>query len=262
MQRCTIEESYLPTSQGKLYAQRLTPEHVAHTVPLILLHDSLGSIQLWRDFPHALAQATGRQVVLYDRIGFGRSDVFLGQLPHRFVQDEATHSFHALLNHFAIDQFVVFGHSVGGGMALAIAATYPERCLGVMTEAAQSHLEQYTLEGVRNAKVMFAQPGQLERLAKYHGDKARWVLDAWIETWLNPEFWNWSLDKELQAIRCPVLAIHGELDEFGTVRHVQYIDEQVSAPVTLAILPGLGHVPHKEAPEQVLECVQAFLAKL
>lgn len=234
-------------------------------LPIVLLHDSLGAIGLWRDFPAMLAACTGHPVIAYDRLGFGNSDSHPSRLGHDFIRDEAHAFLLPLMDHLEVEQAILFGHSVGGGMALAAAAQLPGRIAAVITESAQAFVEDRTLEGIRAAKKNFADPAQLARLAKYHGndlEKARWVLDAWTETWLAPEFAGWSLEEDLRKLRCPVLAMHGDLDEFGSGRHPEMIAGLPSAFAgqgECVMFEGCGHVPHRENPALVLETVMGFL---
>ncbi len=253
-------EIRVSTDSGALHAQRWAPEGQEPRLPIVLLHDSLGCTELWRGFPAELAQATGHAVISYDRLGFGRSDPHPGRLATDFVGAEAQGGFAAVLQALAIERFLLLGHSVGGGMALSIAAAYPERCVAVVTEAAQSFVEELTLDGIRAARAAFAAPGQIERLEKYHPGKARWVLEAWVDTWLSPEFRGWSLDAVLPRVRCPVLALQGRNDEFGSARQPERIAALAAGPVTLESLP-CGHVPHRECAAQVLERVRRFVAQ-
>lgn len=229
--------------------------------PIVLLHDSLGSVGLWRDFPANLAAATGRTVIAYDRLGFGESDPHPGKLNADFVFDEAHDAFAALARHFELSRFIAFGHSVGGGMAVAIAAAYPQACAGVITESAQQFVEDRTLAGIREAGEQFRDPAQLERLKRYHGDKAQWVLDAWVHTWQSAEFADWNLDDTLPRVQAPFLAIHGENDEYGSMRHPEKFVALAGGPSRMLALAGCGHVPHRENEAVVLEAVQSFLAR-
>lgn len=246
----------------ELYVKVWTPEITSFAVPIILLHDSLGAVQLWRDFPEQLAQMTQRKVIAYDRLGFGQSSVNLEKLSPNFVNEEATTSFTQVLEHCHIEDFIVMGHSVGGGMAVCCATQYPDRCKAVITMSAQSMVEELTLSGIREAKMMFQQAGQIDRLKKYHGEKAQWVLDAWTETWLSATFQNWCLDNYLKQMICPLLIIHGELDEYGTLAQPQRLAKYSAGESHLHILNGLHHMPHKEMPDHVLNIIQAFLEKL
>ena len=228
--------------------------------PLVLLHDSLGSVELWRDFPEQLRDATGRRVIAYDRLGFGRSDARVEPPSVDFIAEEASTWFPRLRAQLGLERFALLGHSVGGGMAVNIAARHPQACTALVTIAAQAFVEERTLEGLRAARASFAEPGQLERLGRYHGDKARWVLSAWLDTWLDPVFAGWSLAPVLPAVRCPLLALHGELDEYGSEAHPASIARLAGGPARMELLAGLGHVPQREQPEEIARRVAEFLA--
>ncbi|WP_144639236.1 alpha/beta fold hydrolase [Bordetella genomosp. 13] len=251
----------IQTDQGGLFVRRWSPgaDGFGAEPPIVLLHDSLGCVELWRDFPAHLAAATGRDVIAYDRLGFGRSDPHPGTLPPlHFIRNEADEGFRSVREALALERFVLFGHSVGGGMAVACAARYPSACAGLISESAQMYAEDRTLNGIREAKQAFSDPVQVQRLAKYHGDKAEWVLHAWIDSWLAPEFASWSLDEELGQVRSPVLSLHGDTDEYGSVDHPARIASLAPGDVTVHILPACGHVPHREQEDVVLEHILAW----
>lgn len=231
-------------------------------MPILLLHDSLGCVTLWRDFPEKLAAATGRTVIAYDRAGFGQSVVRTAPVRSSFIADEALEGVVPVLDALGINKVVLLGHSVGGGMAVAAGASLPDRVAGLITISAQAFVEDLTLAGVRDAKVAFAQDGQVERLARYHGERARWVLQAWIETWLAPNYVDWSLSPMLEKLTVPVLAMHGSQDEFGSARHPQMIANQSAGRGRMRMFKGVGHMPHKEVTDEVLAEVMGYLAKL
>jgi pimeloyl-ACP methyl ester carboxylesterase len=260
----TASDQWIATEHGGLFARAWAPSDLQPEAQatVLLFHDSLGCVDLWREFPAQLATATGRRVVAYDRLGFGRSDAHAGALPLTFIRDEAAMVVAQLREALGLDAIIPFGHSVGGGMAIATAARWPEHCVAVITEAAQTFVEDRTAAGLRAARVDFSKPGQLERLARYHGAKARWVLDAWIETWLSPAFAGWSLDEALRDVQCPALAIHGDSDEYGSVEHPEWIARLTNGPARAVILEGCGHVPHREQPARVLDEVVRFLASV
>ncbi|ATB36137.1 alpha/beta hydrolase [Cystobacter fuscus] len=257
----SFTDRILETTAGRLFA-RLWGEPQRDAPTLLLFHDSLGCVELWRDFPARLAATTGRAVVAYDRLGFGRSDPHPGCLTPDFMREEARTSVPALISQLGLGALVPLGHSVGGAMAVATAAHFPEDCAAVITESAQAFVEDRTVAGIRAAQAGFTAPGQVERLARYHGDKARWVLDAWIETWLSPGFATWRLDDDLRGLRCPVLALHGDNDEYGSPAHPERIRSVPAGPAHAILLEGVGHVPHREHPEVVLAHVAAFLRGL
>src|SRR3546814_563920 len=219
MPTVTTQDIFIDPDDGRLFARRLTPDAPGRQAPVVLFHDSLGCVELWRDFPQQLAMATVRAGCAYDRLGLGRSDPHPGKLGLDFVDQEARQGFHPVRQALGLDRYVAFGHSVGGGMALVCAVADGEACDALITESAQMYAEEHTLAGIRQAKAAFAQPGQLDRLKKYHGEKAAWVLSAWIDTWLSPGFADWSLDGYLRQVRCPGLALHGEHDEYRSRVH-------------------------------------------
>ncbi|MBN8885361.1 MAG: alpha/beta hydrolase [Rudaea sp.] len=252
-------DSFADVPGGRVFLRRWVGED-ARRAPIVLLHDSLGCVELWRDFPAALAAATRREVIVYDRLGFGRSTPSMQAASVRFIDDEAEVFFPALRKALGLARFVLFGHSVGGAMALATAANCGDGCEAVVTESAQAFVEQRTLDGIRAAKAQFADAAQFAKLTKWHGDKARWVLDAWTEVWLSPEFSSWNLDAQLARVRCPVLAIHGDADEYGSEAFPRRIVDGVGGASTLAILDRCGHVPHREQTDEVLRLSASFLA--
>jgi pimeloyl-ACP methyl ester carboxylesterase len=177
-----------------------------------------------------------------------------------FIAEEAAGGFPALLHADGLERFALFGHSVGGAMALAIAAAQRDLCEAVITESAQAFVEGRTLEGIRAGEAQFEDPAQFQKLVRWHGEKAHWVLDAWTGVWLSPGFRSWSLDEVLPQVRCPVLAIHGDSDEFGSLEFPRRIAARAGGPAQLAILSPCGHVPHRERREEVLRLGAAFLA--
>jgi pimeloyl-ACP methyl ester carboxylesterase len=255
-------EHWIPHPAGRLFARDWpAPDGAIDAPPLVLLHDSLGSVELWRDFPAQLCDATGRRVIAYDRMGFGRSDARVEPPSADFIAEEATTWFPRVREHLGLERFALLGHSVGGGMAVNIAARHPRACTALVTIAAQAFVEERTLQGLRAARVSFAEAGQLERLGRYHGDKARWVLSAWLDTWLSPAFAGWSLAPVLPGVRCPLLALHGELDEYGSEAFPALIARLAGGPARMELLAGLGHVPQREQPEAIVRRVADFLAQ-
>ncbi|WP_094798076.1 alpha/beta fold hydrolase [Bordetella genomosp. 5] len=252
------EDLWISTAAGRLYARRWRGAEAGSGAPIVLFHDSLGAVSLWRDFPENLARATGRDVIAYDRLGFGLSDPHPGKLGPGFVEAEVD-AFAALHEQLGLDAFVAFGHSVGGAMASNVAAAYPQACRALITESAQAFVEDRTLNGIRAADVSFAEAGQLDRLARYHGDKAEWVLRAWVDTWLSDAFQGWSLTDVLPRVTCPALAIHGDDDEYGSLEHPRRFASLTPHAAPPFIVTGCGHVPHREKQQAVVDAVAGFL---
>lgn len=260
MQRIESRDELVDVPGGRVFVRSWAPLEEAGELPLVLLHDSLGCVELWRDFPEQLATRLGRRVIAYDRLGFGRSTPRHEPIAPSFIRDEAELHLPALRQALGLGEYVLFGHSVGGGMSLLVAAAGREPCLAVVSESAQAFVEERTREGIRRARDGFAAPSQLARLARWHGERAAWVLTSWTETWLSPAFDGWSLRDDLPRVRSPVLVIHGDQDEYGSVAFPELIGSQVVGPVEVAVLPGCGHVPHRERTAEVLATVAAFLA--
>ena len=256
--RTEVLDSFVEVPGGSVFVRRWRLPGSRRS-PIILLHDSLGSVEQWRDFPPALAEASARDVIAYDRLGFGRSTRRTERPSVDFVFDEAATFFPVIQRALRLNRFALFGHSVGGAMALSIAAARSEGCDAIITEAAQAFVEPRTLSGIRAARAQFDDPAQFERLAKWHGEKAGWVLDAWTGVWLSPDFLPWNLDEQLAQVTCPVLAIHGELDEYGSAEFPRRIASRVNGPSKFVILDGCGHVPHRERTDEVLRLTASFL---
>ncbi|WP_106754257.1 alpha/beta fold hydrolase [Pannonibacter carbonis] len=262
--RCSVVDHLVPTDQGFVSVRQWQPQNHSRAagVPIILLHDSLGCIDLWRDLPERIALAIGRKVIAYDRIGFGRSSRLNERPPANFVTLDATGELATVLDALGIAEFVVVGHSVGGGMALAAGAVFGARCRAVITISAQSFLEDLTRAGIRKAAEDFADPQLKARLEKYHGPRTDWVLDAWIGSWLSPAFDDWCLDAEIGRITSPVLTIHGALDEYGSPAQPQRIARTARVPVSALLLPDAGHFPHRSHETQTLKAIIGFLAQV
>lgn len=254
-----MHEARIATPSGDLHARRCRPGDAEGTgSPIVLMHDSLGCVALWHDFPARLAEATGREVIAYDRLGYGRSAPYPGPQPTDFIEEEAA-SFGAVREQLALERFVMLGHSVGGCMAAEIAARHADGCEALVTVAAQAFTEPRTLAGIREAEHGFAEPGRMARLEKHHGHKAGWVLKAWVGTWHSAPFAHWTLDASLDGVRCPTLAIHGEHDEFGSLAQPRRIASLTPGPAEPVILPDCGHVPHRECPERLIDAIRPFL---
>ncbi|NAO28838.1 alpha/beta hydrolase [Pseudomonas syringae pv. dysoxyli] len=257
-----VEDFWVRVPGGRIFVRRWTRggEWGEDTkLPIILFHDSLGCVELWRNFPVLLCETTARDVIAYDRLGFGQSDAYEGPLDANFIRDEASCFVKSIKSELQIDQYVAVGHSVGGSMAAACASIEPADCAAVVTISAQAYVEDKTLSGIKIAKCEFEKPGAFERLQKYHGDKARWVLSAWVDTWLSEAFESWTIEAAAPELKCHVLAIHGELDEYGSVAHPQRIANLSSKPGRYLIFPGCHHVPHRENPNLLVRVVHEFL---
>ncbi|WP_312512299.1 alpha/beta fold hydrolase [Chryseobacterium culicis] len=229
---------------------------------IVFLHDSLGSVQLWRDFPARLSETAQCNILAYDRLGYGKSFPMLThERPVHYMELEAD-LLNDLLTEMDLDKVILFGHSDGGTIALITAAKYPERVKAVICEAGHIFVEEVTLKGVCEAWEAYKTTNLAERLQKYHGDKVETLFKAWTETWTRDDYRSWNIEHLLKHITAPLFFIQGEADEYGTLDQVEKTVSQVSGYAEKYIIPGIGHTPHKEIPELVLKKAAEFIAKI
>ncbi len=248
----------------RLHAERIEPDAVTPGMDgttLVFLHEGLGSVGQWRDFPSLLSEKTGLPALVYDRWGYGNSEPFTLPRSTRYLHDEALLSLPAVLDACGIASPILVGHSDGGSIALLYAATRPGGVCAVITEAAHVFVEDVTLAGIREAVNVYASTDLGRRLARYHGDKTDLVFRGWADTWLSADFRDWNIEDYLPAVRCPVLVIQGVDDEYGTPAQVDAIVRQVSGRAK-PMLVRCGHIPHAEAKEEVLEAMAGFIEEL
>lgn len=228
--------------------------------PLVFLHEGLGSIRQWRDFPAKVADATGRRALVYDRYGYGQSDVLReARRTVRFMHDEALIALPELLKELRVENPVLIGHSDGASIALIYAGA-GHAVRGVVAMAPHVFVEPSGLESIRKAVQAFETSDLGVRLAKYHRD-ARKTFYGWADVWLDPQFKGWDIrGKYLPHIRCPVLGIQGFDDEYGTMAQLDELQRLSKA--RLLKLEQCGHAPFRDQPEEVLAAVVDFVEKL
>jgi len=229
---------------------------------IVFLHDSLGCIELWRDFPMKLAEATRCNVLIYDRLGYGKSAPMLThERPNDYMELEAD-VLNELLIALKIENAILFGHSDGGTISLIMASKYPERINAIIVEAGHIFVEDVTLQGIFEAIKNYENTNLSERLHKYHGSKTDTIFRAWTETWTRSDYRNWNIEHLLPNITSPLLFIQGSTDEYGTLEQVEKTINQVSGNSEKYIIPNVGHTPHKEATEIVFEKVTNYINQL
>ncbi len=243
----------------KLYVEYYQPFKNRPTI--VFLHDSLGCSQLWRDFPEKLSVQTQCNVLVYDRLGYGKSfPMSTSERENDYMETEAD-TLNALVSILDIQDSILFGHSDGGTIALIMASKYPEKVRATICEAGHIFVEDITVKGVRDALYAYTTTDLPERLKKYHGDKVEMIIKAWTEIWLSDRFRSWNIEYHLKEIKSPLLFIQGEDDEYGTLMQVEKTVSQVSGIAEKFVIAGVGHTPHKEVPELVLETTVRFIRK-
>lgn len=260
----TIYETlYTQKADARLRIQKITPGRVnRQAAPLVFLHEGLGCIELWRDFPTRLCEAAGRIGVVYDRRGYGGSSRLEGKWAPDYQETEAMVFLPAVLDHCGLSEAVLIGHSDGGSIALIAGATLGNRVSGIITEAAHIFIEEITLAGIREAVSVFRRTDLRERLARYHGENTDAAFFRWADTWLDPAFRGWNIEHFLHRIVCPLLVIQGADDEYATEAQVTGIASQVSGPVETLMVPRCMHIPHLQATETVLGHMTRFIESL
>lgn len=226
---------------------------------VVFLHEGLGSVAAWRDFPDWFCRQHGFSGLLYSRPGYGRSTPRLPDenLPPTYLHEQAHDVLPALLRSLRIERPWLFGHSDGASIALLHAARFPDGVSGIVVAAPHIFVEDLTLDGIRKAREMFLTTDLPTRLARYHADADRAFRD-WNDAWLSPAFRGWNIEDRLSAITCPVLGVQGEQDDFGTLEQIAGIRKK--APHTqLLPLADCGHVPHRDQPALLSERAGAFI---
>jgi len=250
-------EPFFVVVQGrKLEVQRIA----GSSRTLVFLHEGLGSVAMWRDFPAKAAQATGCSAVVYSRYGYGQSAVLRAAHGVDYMQREALESLPELLAKLEVREPVLVGHSDGGSIALIHAAAYRE-VAGVVAMAPHVFVEDLSVASIAEAKTAFQTTDLPQKLGRYHADAAK-TFWGWNDIWLHPDFRAWNIEDRLPKISCPVLAIQGFDDEYGTMAQLDAIASQAGGPVELLRLANCRHSPHRDQPAVVIEAMSRFIDRL
>ena len=225
---------------------------------LVFLHEGLGSVALWRDFPRKVATRLHAPAVVYSRFGYGASDGLTGKRTSRFMHDEALGVLPALLDQLGIERPILIGHSDGASIALIHAAAAGRPVKGVVCLAPHVFVEPVCVESIAKIRRTYLDTDLKQRLTKYH---AR-VDDAflgWADIWLDPEFLSWSIEDLLSQVATPLLLIQGEDDEYGTLAQLDRIEARVKGPARRLALASCGHSPHRDQEAAVIDAIVAFV---
>jgi pimeloyl-ACP methyl ester carboxylesterase len=245
---------------GRRIEYRFVEGAAANGVDLVMLHEGLGSVSLWREFPEQVAQATGCRTLVYSRHGYGRSSPLDAPRRVDYMHEEARLWLPAILLRLGVRRPVLLGHSDGASIALIHAASPESDVAGIIALAPHVKVEDLTVRSIGAAKAAYLDTDLRARLSRHHADvdAAFW---GWNRIWLDPAFRSWNIEDLLPAIRCPILAIQGEDDEYGTMEQIASIARAVPASTRLA-LPACRHSPHRDQPEAVLDAAREFVARV
>lgn len=237
------------------------PGHRTGAPPIVLLHEGLGSVAMWRDFPSKLAAATGCAVTVYSRYGYGRSSPISGPHGVDYMHREALDALPELRAALGLAEPVIMGHSDGASIALIHAGAGRWPVKAVIVEAPHVFVEDISVKSIAAAKIAYATTDLRERLTRYHDD-VDGAFRGWNDIWLAAEFRRWNIEDYLAGITCPVLAIQGADDEYGTLAQIAALERQVSGPVETVVLPGCGHSPHRTHEAATLAAIARFTDRL
>jgi pimeloyl-ACP methyl ester carboxylesterase len=233
----------------------------AHRPVLVFLHEGLGSVALWKDFPRRVVEATGCSALVYSRYGYGQSEPLAAPHAVDYMHREALQVLPDLLGKLAISEPILIGHSDGASIALihAGAAQWPVR--GLVAMAPHVFVEDITIESIAQARVAFDTSDMPRKLGRYHAD-VNSAFRGWNDIWLHPAFRAWNIEESLPGIACPILLIQGQDDRYGSMAQIEAIERQVRGPVRTLRLPGCGHSPYVDQPEQTLQGIATFVEEL
>ena len=241
---------------------RLIPAVKADAPTLVFLHEGLGSLGLWRDFPQRLAERTGYSALVYSRFGYGQSPVLASARPAEYMRDEALVVLPQLFDEYGLRarETILVGHSDGATIALIFAGSLPEsqQPQRIIVEAPHLFVEPESIDGIRAARVAFESGDLRERMAKHHRDVDA-TFYGWNDVWLSNAFSDMNIEPDCARIAVPILAIQGLADAYGTLTQLDRLQQLARGPVTRCEIPGCGHSPHREKPAETLEAMVDFL---
>ncbi len=236
------------------------PPDAAPTI--VMLHEGLGSVAIWGEFPSKLAAATGAGVFVYSRAGYGKSSP--AKLPRsvRFMHEEACEVLPRVLDAIGFRRGLLFGHSDGASIAAIYAGSIQDhRVRGLVLVAPHFFTEEIGLAEIRRAREAFAAGTLRDKLKRWHTD-VDGAFRSWSEPWLHPDFAKWDITEALGYIRVPILIVQGELDQYGTLKQLETAEQECFCPVETAVLPGIRHDPCREAPAETLAAAAGFIGRL
>ncbi|HEY6003672.1 MAG TPA: alpha/beta hydrolase [Anaeromyxobacter sp.] len=227
--------------------------------PLVFLHEGLGSVAMWKDFPARVARATGCEAVVYSRYGYGQSDPIAAPRPVRYMHDEALVALPAFLEALEVERPILVGHSDGGSIALIHAGGSGRPVAGLVLLAPHVLVEDLSVASIAAAREAYEAGDLRPRLARHHADVDS-AFRGWNDVWLHPDFRAWNIEEYLPRIDCPVLAIQGKQDPYGTMEQIRRIERAVK-DVEVRELEKCGHSAHRDHPEAVIEAMVRFVGR-
>ncbi len=229
---------------------------------LVLLHEGLGCVGLWGDFPDKLQKAAGCGVLVYSRAGYGQSSPVALPRPLSYMHDEARDTLPHLLDAIGFQRGLLVGHSDGASIAAIYAGTHQDHRVGALVLIAPHFFtENAGIASIEEAGRSYATGDLRARLARWHAHVDN-AFQGWNGAWLDPDFRQWDITEFLAYIRVPMLIVQGEDDQYGTVKQIEVAQQECYCPVEVALLPGAKHSPQRDAPEATLKAISEFVARV
>ena len=226
---------------------------------LVMLHEGLGSISAWKEFPKQVSNTIHNPILLYSRHGYGSSSFIKQRICSSYMHDEALKVLPTLISRLKLSRIILYGHSDGASIAAIFAGSRPTTTIeGVILEAPHVFVEEISIDGIKMAKLAF-ENGNLKRGLKKHHDDPDRTFQNWSEAWLEPNFLNWNIQKYVRNISAPVLLIQGENDIYGSLKQLYAIESDLKGECSRLVLQNTGHSPHKEQPSSVLHALKIFI---
>jgi pimeloyl-ACP methyl ester carboxylesterase len=255
------DTGFLTIGSQRLEYRMIGPRPDAAPV-IVMLHEGLGCVGLWNDFPDKLQKATGAGVFVYSRAGYGQSSPVALPRPLSYMHDEARATLPALLEQIGFERGLLLGHSDGASIAAIYAGSHQDHRVGGLVLIAPHFLtEDVGIAAIEEARKAYETGDLRERLSRWHANVDS-AFKGWNGAWLDPGFRQWDITEQLAYIRVPILIVQGEDDQYGTVKQIEVAQQECYCPVDVALLKGAKHSPQREAPEATLQAISDFVVQV
>jgi pimeloyl-ACP methyl ester carboxylesterase len=254
-------ERTVKISGHSLFTQQIYVSDEIKAPVLVFLHDALGCVSSWKNFPSNLCELTGLNGLVYDRIGHGQSSPTSTMRNVDYLEHEAAVILPKMLSKFGISEKILVGHSDGATIALIYEAIH-QNCDALISISGHMMVEDITMQAVAKTASQLLEEGQLDNLEKHHGDKAKKLVNDWKGIWLSNDFKSWNIKDQIHEIDCPTMVIQGRNDEFATESHAVAISNGIGSLAETLMPDNCGHFPHKEIPEMILKAISKFVLQV
>lgn len=260
-----VKSGFITVKDKSIYYELINPELLNQEVPLLVfLHEGLGSCAQWKDFPASLSAGLKFPALMYDRYGYGKSEKIVEDRNLYYLEQEAIEWLPKIFTALSLDDYkkILIGHSDGGSISLIYPSVYPKNVIGIISEAAHLFNEDKAYENLLTTRDKYRTGPLKQKLEKYHGDNTDRMFNSWIDMWLSDNFRKWNIESYLPGICCPILAIQGKEDEFGTFKQLELIRDNTKTRTEILFIDKCKHVPHQQARKIVEKEMIKFIAGL